>query len=83
MTLNEYKTNVEVRNTDIRTIMGDSRFNALLALISDLKDEQVIYTSSPTMADQPGLAAHNLGSISALLSLENHLLQIESANPAE
>ena len=83
MTLNEYKTNVEVRNTDIRTIMGDSRFNALLALISDLKDEQVIYTSNPTMADQPGLIAHNLGSISALLSLENHLLQIESADPNE
>ena len=46
------------------------------ALVSDLRDEQIIYTSNPTIADQPGLAAHNLGSISALLSLENHLEHI-------
>ena len=76
MTLNEYKINATVRNTDIRSLMADERFNAVLALISDLKDEQVVYTSNPSLADQPGLAAHNLGSISALLSLENQFYQI-------
>ena len=79
MTLNEYKINATVRDTDIRSLMADERFNAILALISDLKDEQVVYTSNPTLADQPGLAAHNLGSISALLSLENQLMQVETA----
>jgi len=79
MTLNEYKINATVRDTDIRSLMADERFNAVLALISDLKDEQVVYTSNPTLADQPGLAAHNLGSISALLSLENQLIQVGTA----
>jgi len=73
MTINEYKINRDVRDTDIRTLMGDSRFNAFLALLSDMRDEQVIYTSNPSLADQSGLAAHNLGSISAFLSLENQL----------
>tara|TARA_R110002020_G_scaffold13482_5_gene48624 strand:+ start:3102 stop:3365 length:264 start_codon:yes stop_codon:yes gene_type:complete len=76
MSINEYKVDRVARDADIRTLMRDSRFNAILALISDLKDEQIIYTSNPTLADQPGLAAHNLGSISALLSLENHLEHI-------
>ena len=34
MTLEEYKLNNEVRDTDLRTLMGDPRFNAVLALIS-------------------------------------------------
>ena len=76
MTINEYKVDRVARDEDIRTLMGDQRFNALLALVSDMRDEQVIYTSNPSLADQPGLAAHNLGSISALLSLENHLEHI-------
>jgi len=76
MTINEYKVDRVVRDADIRTLMADQRFNALLALVSDLRDEQIIYTSNPALADQPGVAAHNLGSISALLSLENHLEHI-------
>ena len=76
MSINEYKVDRVARDADIRTLMADHRFSALLALVSDLRDEQVIYTSNPTIADQPGLAAHNLGSISALLSLENHLEHI-------
>ena len=76
MTINEYKINRDVRDTDIRTLMGDPRFNAFLALLSDMRDDQVIYTSNPTLADQPGLASHNLGSISAFLSLENQLEHI-------
>jgi hypothetical protein len=76
MSINEYKVDRVARDADIRTLMADQRFSALLALVSDLRDEQIIYTSNPTIADQPGLAAHNLGSISALLSLENHLEHI-------
>tara|TARA_Y100000310_G_scaffold327334_1_gene393527 strand:- start:5515 stop:5769 length:255 start_codon:yes stop_codon:yes gene_type:complete len=76
MTINEYKVDRVARDADIRTLMADQRFSAILALVSDLRDEQVIYTSSPAMAGTPGLAAHNLGSISALLSLENQLEHI-------
>jgi hypothetical protein len=76
MSINEYKVDRVARDEDLRTLMGDPRFNAVLALVSDLRDEQIVYTSNPTMADQPGLVAHNLGSISALLSLENHLEHI-------
>tara|TARA_Y100000310_G_C20194580_1_gene584053 strand:+ start:191 stop:454 length:264 start_codon:yes stop_codon:yes gene_type:complete len=78
MTINEYKVDRVARDADIRTLMGDHRFSALLALVSDLRDEQIIYTSNPALADQPGVAAHNLGSISALLSLENQLEHIFS-----
>ena len=76
MSINEYKVDRVARDADIRTLMADQRFSALLALVSDLRDEQVVYTTNPSLADQPGLAAHNLGSISALLSLENHLEHI-------
>jgi len=80
MSINEYKINRDVRDADIRTLMGDPRFNALLALLSDMRDEQVIYTTNPGLADQPGLAAHNLGSISAFLSLENQLDHIKQGD---
>ena len=78
MNIEEYKLNTEVRDTDIRTLMGDSRFNAILALISSCKDEMVIYTTNPANAHEPYRNTHNLGSISALLSLETQLIYINS-----
>jgi len=76
MTIEEYKLNTEVRDIDLRTLMGDPRFNAVLALISSLKDEMVIYTTNPANAHEPYRNTHNLGSISALLGLETQFIYI-------
>jgi|TARA_B100000519_G_scaffold164779_1_gene148282 hypothetical protein len=76
MTVDEYKIDQITRDIDLVTLMQDARFNAVWALLSALKDEQVLYTSDPANANEPYRNAHNLGSISAILSIENQLVQI-------
>ena len=73
MTVDEYKLDTETRDNDIRSLMEDHRYNAILALLSTMREEQIVYTSSPNLASEPYTTAHQLGCISALLSLENHL----------
>lgn len=73
MTINDYKISPGIRAVDLAALMGDHRFPALLAVISDLKDEMVLYASDPNHANEPYKVAHYQGSISALLSLENQL----------
>ena len=44
MTVDEYKIDQITRDIDLVTLMQDSRFNAVWALLSALKDEQVLYS---------------------------------------
>lgn len=74
MEIHEYQRNISARNADIKTLMGDPRFNAVLALIRSLREEQVVWAASPTISNESGKAAHSLGGVYALSQIEHHLL---------
>jgi hypothetical protein len=83
MTIEEYNENKEVRDNDLRILLRDSRINALHALISDIKDETMVWVSNPGLAAQPGKQNHSLGSISGLLTIQHHLLSIATKDENE
>ena len=73
MEIHEYQRNISARNADIKTLMGDPRFNAVLALIRSLREDTVVWTSSPAISNESGKTAHGLGGVYALSQIEHHL----------